>query len=155
MGDYMTPFTESMANSEILDCSDVSNYFYNRLCQNYPRRFVPILRRNGATQTKTSFVCFVAHIKIEDHMFLVFWFVPSFSSYGPKRKGHLKSRIKKICSDCISAMFLQSCFKICETAQSFDKCRPIVKCFFCQECLQIKCLENYNCKLTRRFILDI
>ena len=133
----------------------ISNYFYNRLCQNYPRRFVPILRRNGATQTKTSFVCFVAHIKIEDHMFLVFWFVPSFSSYGPKRKGHLKSRIKKICSDCISAMFLQSCFKICETAQSFDKCRPIVKCFFCQECLQIKCLENYNCKLTRRFILDI
>ena len=56
----------------LLWCKIKSNYFYNRLCQNYPRRFVPILRRNGATQTKTSFVCFVAHIKIEDHMFLVF-----------------------------------------------------------------------------------
>ena len=49
-----------------------SNYFYNRRWQNYPRRFVPILRRNGATQTKTSFVTFVAQLKMEDHMFLVF-----------------------------------------------------------------------------------
>ena len=35
------------------------NYFYNLRCQKYPQRFVPILRRNGSTQTKTYFVTFV------------------------------------------------------------------------------------------------
>ena len=74
-----------------------SNYIYNRRCQKYPRRFVPILHWNGPTQTKTSFVSFVAQIKIEDHMFFIFWFGSSSLSYGPKRKGHIsmKKRINR------------------------------------------------------------
>ena len=62
----------NMHLEHILRHAESSNYFYNRRWQNYPRRFVPILPRNGATQTKTYFVCFLAHIKLVDHMLLVF-----------------------------------------------------------------------------------
>ena len=75
----------TMVSEPSIPILKLSNYFYNRRWQNYPRRFVPILHRNGAIQTKTYLVSFVAQIKIEDHMFLVFWFVPSSLSYGPKR----------------------------------------------------------------------
>ena len=49
-----------------------SNYIYNRRCQKYPRHFVPILRRNGSTQTKTSFMPFVTLLNWSNTRFAFF-----------------------------------------------------------------------------------